>query len=99
LGYFALLQHHSDKKIIDSDIAYYAILQQIFGFAHRIFVYLAILQQMSGFTDRIFGYFEILLQQLQVPGTGTVYCSTGTQILVLILVPRYRPSTRYLYLL
>ena len=64
------------------------------GFADRIFGYFAILEQMSGFADRIFGYFEILLQQVQVPGTGTVYCSTGTQILVLVLVPRYR--TQYL---
>ncbi len=71
MGYFALLQHHSDKKIIDSDIAYSAISQQMSGFADRIFGYFAILQQMIGFADRIFGYFEILLQ-VQVPGTGTV---------------------------
>ena len=71
MGYFALLQHHSDKKIIDSDIGYVTILQQMSGFADRIFGYFAILQQMSGFADRIFVYFEILLQ-VHVPGTGTV---------------------------
>ena len=79
MEYFALLQHHSDKKIIDSDMAYSAILQQMSGFADRIFGYSAILQQMSGFADRIFGYFEISLQQVQVPGTGTV---SATQILI-----------------
>jgi hypothetical protein len=57
-------------KISDSDIGYFAILQQMSGFADRIFEYFAILQQMSGFVGRIFGYFVILLQ-VQVPGTGT----------------------------
>jgi hypothetical protein len=41
-------------KIIDSDIGYFAILQQMSGFADQIFGYFAILQQMSGFVDRIF---------------------------------------------
>ena len=78
LGYCALLRQHSDKKIIDSDIGFFAILQQMSGFADRIFGYVAILQQMSGFADRIFRYFGILLQ-VQVPGTGTVF---ATQILI-----------------
>jgi hypothetical protein len=48
LGYFALLQHHSDKKKIDSDMAYSAILQQMSGFADRIFGYFEIsLQQVQ----------------------------------------------------
>ena len=42
MGYFALLQHHSGGKIIDSDMAYSAILQQMSGFADRIFGYFAI---------------------------------------------------------
>jgi hypothetical protein len=62
---------------------YFAILQEMSGFADRIFGYFAILQQMSGFAsrfaDRIFGYFEISLQQVQVPGTGTV---SAAQILI-----------------
>jgi hypothetical protein len=60
-------------------MAYSAILQHMIGFADRIFVYFAILHQMSRFADRIFEYFEILLQQVQVPGTGTV---SATQILI-----------------
>jgi hypothetical protein len=52
-------------------MGYLEILQQMGGFAARIFGYFAILEQMSGFTDRIFGYFQILLK-VQVPGTGTV---------------------------
>ena len=82
MEYFALLQHHSDKKIIDSDTGY-GIFR---NFAANEWIRRpdirapsAILQQMSGFADRIFGYFEISLQQVQVPGTGTV---SATQILI-----------------
>jgi hypothetical protein len=67
-------------KLIDSYIGYFAILQQMSGFADQIFGYFAILQQMSGFTDQIFGYFAILLQ-VQVPGTGTV---SAPQVLIYI---------------
>jgi hypothetical protein len=68
LGCFVLLQHHasghSDIKyrIRISLIGYFVIVQQMSGFADRIFGYFAILQQMSGFADRIFRYFAILLQ-------------------------------------
>jgi hypothetical protein len=55
------------------------ILQQMSGFADRIFGHFAILQQMSGFADRIFGYFAILLH-VHVPGIGTV---SAPQILIL----------------
>jgi hypothetical protein len=73
LGYFVLLAPFAAPfgyKISDWDIGYFAILQQMSGFADRIFGYFAILQQMSGFADRIFGYFAILLH-VQVPGTRT----------------------------
>jgi hypothetical protein len=72
LGYFVLFAVPFGYKIIDWDIGYFAILQQMSGFADRIFGNFAILQQMSGFADRIFGYFAILLQ-VQVPGTDTVF--------------------------
>jgi hypothetical protein len=57
-------------KISDSDIGDFEILQQLSGFADRIFRYFAIFQQMSGFADQVFGYFAILLQ-VQVPSTST----------------------------
>jgi hypothetical protein len=65
-GIFCAFAAPSEYKISDPDIGYFAILQQMIGFADRIFGYFAILQQMSGFSDRIFGDFAILLQ---VPGT------------------------------
>jgi hypothetical protein len=43
------------------DIGYFAILQQMSGFAARIFGYFAISQQMSGFADRIFGYSAVVV--------------------------------------
>jgi hypothetical protein len=42
LGYFAILQHLDKHQKSDLDIRYFAILQQMSGFAYRIFWYFAI---------------------------------------------------------
>ena len=60
-GVFCAFAAPNGYKISDSDIGYFALLQQMRGFADRIFGYFAILEQMSGFADRIFGCFAILL--------------------------------------
>jgi hypothetical protein len=62
MGLFCAFASPFGYKIPDSDIGYFAIVQQMSGFADRIFGYFAVLQQMSGFADRIFGYFAILLR-------------------------------------
>jgi hypothetical protein len=72
-------------KINDPDIGYFAILQQMSGFADRMFEYFAILQQMGGFADRIFGYFEILVH-VQVSGIWYWYsiCAPDPYIRILV---------------
>jgi hypothetical protein len=84
LGYFALLQHHSDKKIIVSDIGYFAILQQMSGFADRIFGYFAILHAANEWIRRP----DIRIFRDFATGTGTWYwyniCDLDPYIRILV---------------